>query len=385
MTPREAADSVNRYVERTAIRSSAGAEWATLGYDNSVLRGEISVFSGAAGIAVFLCDYGALDLAHDTLRWCDTAKSEWGGDSLCFGRGGIALGWLHLFAKRADPAFLRPAREIADRIAAFDPEQPGVVSDYIGGLAGQGILLLRLHEATQDERYLAAARRFGSWLADHRRALDAGPAWPMVPSDPNSRMQWGFAHGTSGIAYFFVRLHAATGQARWKDVALEAASTLKRAAFADRGGLNWRRQPDVPASEPIRCQWCHGAPGVGLFFARAWESFREPWLLETAEAAGETTFAYGDIRKNPSQCHGLSGNAELLLELHRLTGKQLWLDRAAEFGRLAMGYRMDDDGKDRWQADEPGFFSPDFMCGAAGAGHFFLRLASGGSLPLPLM
>ncbi len=187
-----------------------------------------------------------------------------------------------------------------------------------------------------------------------------------------------------GGSTYFVRLHTATGEARWKEIALEAAATMRQAAAPDRGGLNWRRQPDTPA-EAFKCQWCHGAPGVGLFFARAWEAFREPWLLEVAEGAGEATFAYGDIRKNPSQCHGLSGNAELFLELHRLTGKPLWRDRAAEFARLAMGYRVSDGSGERWQADEPGFYSPDFMCGAAGVGHFFLRLAAKGALPLPLL
>lgn len=386
MRPREAADSVYRYIERTAIRTESGVTWEVLGYDNVYRRDQLSVFNGTAGIALFLTDHGALDLAHDALRWCAPCPGDW-GDSLCFGWGGVALAGLTLHAKRSDPALLSAARTVGDRIAAFDPDHPGerrVVSDFIGGRAGEGVVLLRLHEATGETRYLDAARRIGGWLADRRKTLDAGPVWPMVPADPKSRIQWGFAHGASGIAWYFVRLHAATGEACWKEIALEAAATMRRAAQPDRGGLNWRRQPDTPA-EAFKCQWCHGSPGVGLFFARAWEAFKEPWLLEVAEAAGETTFAYGDIRKNPSQCHGLSGNAELLLELHRLTGKPLWLDRVSAFARLAMGYRTDDGAGERWQSDEPGFCSPDFMCGAAGAGHFFLRLAAKGALPLPLL
>ena len=39
-------------------------------------------------------------------------------------------------------------------------------------------------------------------------------------------------------------------------------------------------------------------------------------------------FAYGDVRRNPSQCHGLAGNGELFVELYRLTGDARWRHRA---------------------------------------------------------
>ena len=35
--------------------------------------------------------------------------------------------------------------------------------------------------------------------------------------------------------------------------------------------------------------------------------------------------------------------------------------------------------------DEPGNYSPDFMMGSAGLGHFFLRLARPDTIDMPLM
>ena len=53
---------------------------------------------------------------------------------------------------------------------------------------------------------------------------------------------------------------------------------------------------------------------------------------------------------------------------NRVTGKQIWMQRAHDFARRAMAYRISTLEGDAWQADEPGVYSPDFMCGAAGTG-----------------
>jgi hypothetical protein len=53
---------------------------------------------------------------------------------------------------------------------------------------------------------------------------------------------------------------------------------------------------ELRATVELRCQWCHGSPGVGLFLCQAHQVLGEPTYLDTAQAAGETTFAYGDNR-----------------------------------------------------------------------------------------
>jgi hypothetical protein len=101
-------------------------------------------------------------------------------------------------------------------------------------------------------------------------------------------------------------------------------------------------------------------------------------------AAGETTYAYGDVRANPSQCHGLAGNAELFLELWRITGEPVWLDRAHDFARQILAYRIDGPPTDLWPADEPGYAAPNFSTGSAGVGHFFLRLLDPQRVPIAI-
>ena len=275
---------------------------------------------------------------------------------------------------------------IADRIVAPDmanlPEW-GHCTDYIGGVAGQGILLLQVWEATGQVKWLDRARALGAWLATHRSEQGPGIAWHVSVPVGEPPVYWGFAHGLAGIGHFLARLYTATGAHQWRDLCEGAARALEAAAVQDHGGLNWNRGP---ALEPVsRCQWCHGSPGVGLFFVSAAEHLKEPRYLDLAAQAATCVLAYGDIRRNPSQCHGLAGNGELFIELFRVTGQSRWMDHARLFMEMASAYRSTDAAGVRWQADEPGFHSPDFMCGAAGTGHFFLRISESGRLPLPLM
>jgi hypothetical protein len=60
--------------------------------------------------------------------------------------------------------------------------------------------------------------------------------------------------------------------------------------------------------------------------------------------------------------------------LYRLTRKPLWLERAHDFARRMFTYRTTTPEGDMWQSDDTDCHSLDFMFGAAGTGHFFLRL-----------
>ena len=52
---------------------------------------------------------------------------------------------------------------------------------------------------------------------------------------------------------------------------------------------------------------------------------------------------------------------------------------------MALGYRVQLPEGDAWPTDEPGLFSADYMYGASGLGHYFLRLWKPGEIPMPLM
>lgn len=392
MTPsqaRQAAESVWRYVERTAIREPGSCRWPTLDYENQPQTNAPTIFNGAAGIAVFLLDYAvetntpkALELAGDALRWSEVAARPLGA-GFSFGMGGIGWAWLRHAKATGTREGVERATAIGAEVVtdALAPGEWGICTDTMGGVAGKGEVCLALYGATLDQRWLGTAGSYGAWFDEHKLVTEWGAAWPMMVGGSNPRVFWGGAHGIAGIVRFLVRLHRATSEPRWLRLAADAGRTLERAAVEIHGGLNWPRGPGMPE---LKCQWCHGAPGVGLVFTDLFAATGETAWLDLAARAGRAVVGYGDARKNPSWCHGLMGNAELLLELFRLTKDERWMKDALAFGRLALAYRTEDADGERWQADDPPGCSPDFMCGASGAGHVFLRMASAGRLPMAL-
>jgi lantibiotic modifying enzyme len=400
-TARSGAAPVFRYVARSAEVVAEGVRWQTLDAAyRPQYRGD---FYASGGIPLFLADYyrltrdeRALILGMGGARWCDAPGRRFLGDrrgtedwGLLLGRSGLGLTWLRLAAVSGDATALERAVTIATRLLEREPAG----NPHLGsGVAGQGLFLLGLWERTRDEGHLAGAIRCGEWLAAQAVWQDAGCSWPPA-HDPGRPDRTAMVAGIAGTGMFLVKLYRATGEARWAALARGGATTLSREARADRGGLNWlplvgadfdcdADWQRIPVRAPLtRCQWCNGAPGVGLFFVTAYEILGEAAYLATAEGAGEATFAYGDGRANPSYCHGLAGNAELFIELYRVGGAPRWGARAHDFARRMLAYRTTGAAGDTWPADEPGTAAPDFLCGAAGVGHAFLRLLAPSVVP----
>ena len=59
--------------------------------------------------------------------------------------------------------------------------------------------------------------------------------------------------------------------------------------------------------------------------------------------------------------------------------------RALEFANKVLRYRDVLSEGDVWPTDAPGVYSADFMYGAAGIGHFLLRLETQAEPPMPLI
>jgi lantibiotic modifying enzyme len=401
-TAREGADSVYAYVERTAEpvdsrpdqpnrpdrpdQQNAQYRWRTLTYENEP-QYSADPGNGVGGIVLFLADYHrltgvqrAIELAHGGARWCLAPEQLPEDDSLTHGRSGLGMALLRLAAAGDDSA----AASAADLAKPMLARDPGPVTTLYAGAAGEGLFLLRLFEHTRDERYLNGALARAAWLdrVATRTGPDSGDTYWIYQTDDEPWYGTGFGPGSAGIGYFLAHLYAATHDERWAKLTRGVAATLVRRSQQDHGGLNWAQQ--VNDDHLQRVQVCDGSPGVGRFFLAAHRALGDADLLATAMAAAETTYAHGDVRGNASQCHGLAGNAELFIELYRLTREARWRERAHDFATQALRYRTRGPEGDTWQADEPGFTSPELLYGAGGTGHFFLRLWRPDDVPISL-
>jgi lantibiotic modifying enzyme len=100
--------------------------------------------------------------------------------------------------------------------------------------------------------------------------------------------------------------------------------------------VNWPPLADGDLSangQPIRVQWCHGAPGmVASLSGLAPGDDEHDRLLR---AGGELTWRAGPLTKGPGLCHGTAGNGYAFLALLERTGDELWLERARAFAMHA--------------------------------------------------
>ncbi len=382
------ADSVFSFIRRTAERDGARCRWKTVDYENK-LQYNTTLFNGVGGIPLFLIDYArvrgneeARDLARGALEWCAASAPAKPMRGLHFGQVGPAFSALGLDAGNLSPT----VTALCERVdASLLREHPGPVTDLVGGASSNGFYLLRAWRKQGDVVLLNGAIRCGEWLKSQliRDALGCHCAARPDGEWFGPEAHTGLAHGIAGVAFFFARLFEATRENEWKDLALEIFDTLIATAMPSHGGWNW--SPTLGETDLSRCQWSHGSPGIGLAFLFGARFLGESRLHHAALMAGETTFHAGDFRKNPTLCTGLTGGGELLLELWRETGDLLWLERAHDFGRQILTYRVELPEGDAWPTDEPGLYSADFVYGAAGIGHFLLRLENEGNVPMALM
>ena len=385
-----AADSVFSFIDATADAVDAGFRWETYDYGDQ-LHHHFNIFNGVGGIPIFLSAYyeatknpRALELARGALAWAfqnepKTADFQRG---LQLGKFGLVYSSLCLSKASGLDEFTNLIEESTNKVLS---ESPGPVTDFLSGEASNGWLLLQLWQKSADIEHLEGAIRCGYWLEKQLVTDKLGTHCIVetIQKGFGTQPYTGLAHGISGIAYFFACLYNATSDLHWKALATALLDTLIRHSQPARGGINW--SPRIGNNELTRCQYSHGAAGIGLVFAKATGLLKEPNYLSIALQAGEATYQYGDFRKNPTFCTGLAGGGELLVELYQITREEIWLERAQEFAQKALTYRSIIEGQSFWPTDTTDYFSADFTYGASGIGYFFLRAANPLQFEAPLM
>jgi hypothetical protein len=261
-------------------------------------------------------------------------------------------------------------------------------------------------------------------------AASNGVTWP-VPAGAPTRLagtvSYGYAHGNAGIATFLFAVAAATGEAEFAAVATEALLTVLPQAVTVDGAAYWPASPDDAgdASEAgFWPSWCNGSSGMGTAFLRAHLATGQPAFRLAAEAAAHAGLRER-WRSSAVQCHGLAGDAELLLDLMTLPARvvepddpyrqaaldaaeALLLQRRTPVTRgtgpggtggapparaaaaapsvpltTAAGSARDSQGT-VFADDSGATISAGFGTGLAGTGAFLLRLVVGGPRPLML-
>jgi lantibiotic modifying enzyme len=132
--------------------------------------------------------------------------------------------------------------------------------DLIGGSAGAILALLCLYRKTESADALHRAIKCGEHLLAQPRIL-VGEHRGWVSQGAGDKPLNGLSHGAAGYAYALASLAATTGREDFADAAAECVA-LENSRF-DSEHNNWP-DPAGDSGPSFRCQWCHGAPGIGL-------------------------------------------------------------------------------------------------------------------------
>ncbi len=321
------------------------------------------------------------EVLSEGARWLSTAP---GGLSrplpgLYVGEAGVGAALLRTGQVLRNSAWIAAAEERARLVASLPYGSP----DLFNGTAGRLRFHLLLWDETQEPEHLQAAIKCGEHLlatAIHNQ--DQEVSW-VIPPDYDSlsgQIFTGYAHGAAGIADALLDLAEVTGDERFLRTVRGAGAWLERLAvpvLGDESGLNW---PGVEGGAVGNAFWCHGAAGIGRFFLHAATSGVIPQGLHLAARAARTV-ARGTRAAGPTQCHGLAGNIEFLLDMYQASKDRAYLNEAGTLARLLEAFGRENDGKLVFSSELPNVFTPDYMVGYAGVALCLLRLSLPGQLP----
>ena len=224
------------------------------------------------------------------------------------------------------------------------------------GSAGIGIFLIRLYEATSDERWLKEAEE----AAAHIIATQVGPEWyeHTLHSEvkgiiPVPGWAAGAYNGPVGEAYFLEDLYQVTRKQEYRDFVLRTADVLMEAASRDERGLFWSEQEDITADGGFIVfldivYRCTGIRKYLDFASEAAERIAKDALnapnggkfwklldLSMIDFPKDTTF--------PNWSHGTTGTAWMFAALYQDTGKQEFLELAKAGLEYAMNISVGDE------------------------------------------
>jgi len=354
------------------------------GNDWSVVSGPVTadLYSGASGIALFLARLhtvspdqtyhrtatGALEYALSRYQTLDASASN----GLYGGWAGIAYALSTVADALGNERFKHEALQIITDRRDDDPALQAL--DIVFGSAGAIPALLAINEKHPSRVIIDLACRYGEYLLATANEHEHGWSWSTLGTASSTDIL-GFSHGAAGIGWALLELARATNDSRFETGA-EQAFAYERQHF-DPDEANWPDlRDDVGPAERFPVAWCHGAPGIGLSRLRAYELTKREDYLQEAEAAIRTTTQWlsrPSDKKNYSLCHGIGGNADLLIYAGQVLANRDLTNVAHE--RATEGVERYASGEKPWPCGTYwGGESLGLMQGLSGIGYFYLRL-----------
>ena len=389
------ADRIAAELARHAIRRGPGAAWIGLDWlgDSEVFQlvclGS-DLYNGSTGIALFLAAHAAVtgsapsaELAlagiaqlrkNLTSRNAPRVARALGiGGATGLGSIVYALGVMAKCLRNGD---LLADAEAAARLCTDELIAADKQLDVMGGSAGAILGLLRLYRDDRSADALRCAVKCGEHLLTQRRLGPAGRrSWVGQGLGANARAHGlnGMSHGAAGFAYALASLAAASGREDFAEAASECIAFEDSSYDAARH--NW---PDLRAAGAPAwpCQWCHGAPGIGLARLGTQRRGGKDPKMDAGRLAADIRNAIAGVEQGPpggvdTLCCGTLGRIEFICEAADALNRSDLRELAAR-RLMAVLQRAAATGDYRWNSGKRQFNLGLFR-GLSGVGYTLLR------------
>lgn len=280
----------------------------------------------------------------------------------CKGIGGSIYLAAHLGAIWKDSYYWELAKVLArsvDRLTFHDRH-----FDIFSGAAGSIISIDSLASVCPGGELEEILDRLVNHLISHACRDGDEIAW--MSSIPSSGPTTGFAHGASGIGYALLRAYRRLRTPKIKSIVLGVERFLSSCfQSADERWLESRASGGAPGIEA----WCHGAPGIALFYDELAKVIPNPDFKWKADIGIRKTIEFSRF-ENDSICHGTLGNVDLILSRQNV-------DEMGAIRQLLSEY----EGRPVVCGNDRRHISISMFTGLAGCAYQLLRAEKPGSLP----
>jgi len=389
----------------SAIKEEEGWRWATYDIHNKP-SDQFSIYNGNAGIIIFLielfkvtADEKYFIAIYNGCEWLKKSNStyDYAKNNLSFftGLGSIVYVFIEMYKLTNHRTYLALSIDITkNSISNQSINKSKNINDLLLGNAGILLTLLHLHNELDNELdnvdwILENIEVYIDLLLKNSIYTSEGICWDITSS--SIRPLCGFSHGASGVAFIFVELAKYFNNDSFYWIAENAFCYEDH--FFNYNYNNWPDfRQDVFSTESIEdlCKiyesnkfeteitptyvsaWCHGAPGIGLSRLHAYKYKNDKNHIYYFNKCVNNFFLTKKYIVSGPLCHGLSGNAELLLNGYEVFNNDFLYNEVLKVAleyikeKTETGSYIKDDTHERSQ-------NPTLFLGNAGVGYFFLR------------
>lgn len=204
-----------------------------------------------------------------------------------------------------------------------------ILPGFSHGVSGAAFALLKLYEATQQERFLTAAKRSAAFIESIAEPLGEGLIVPyQTPDNPEHIYYVSYCHGADGTGRLFYELGQVTGTAHYQAFYLKLVQGIAATGAPEKHATGYWNNYSL----------CCGTAGLLHLFANAWLVTGDAQYQALADRTCEVLLGDANInddggyqwfqawsRKNPGDVHneiglhsGDAGIGQIFLEYRNL-------------------------------------------------------------------